>query len=79
LHGAGRESEEWIPGPQGKKGGTWVDITAQSGATKVRIQTIDTLRDGSTPTPREAAAAERIRLAFPQDVLILVPKVPKKK
>jgi RHS repeat-associated protein len=73
--GAGRTMEEWIPGPGGsKKGGSFVDITATDGTRTIRIQTIDTLADGVTPTPREAAAAARIRAAFPDDQLILFPK-----
>jgi len=75
IHGGGLP-EEYIPGPgPGTQGGTFVDITAvnnETGAT-TRIQTIDTLADGS-PTPREAAAAARIRYAFPNDRLILIPK-----
>ena len=73
--GAGRASEEWIPGlGGGTKGGTFVDITATNGTSTVRIQTISTLADGVTPTPSEAAAAARIRAAFPNDLLHLVPK-----
>ncbi len=76
VRGDARTSEEWIPGPGGgKRGGTFVDITVrtQDGRT-VRIQTVDTLADGVTPTPREAAAAARIRAQFPGDELRLVPK-----
>jgi filamentous hemagglutinin len=51
-----------------------VDITATNGTSTVRIQTIDTLADGVTPTAAEAAAAARIEAAFPKDELILVPK-----
>ena len=75
IHGGGLP-EEYIPGPvPGTRGGTFVDITAVNNETGVttRIQTIDTLADGS-PTPREAAAAARIRYAFPNDRLILIPK-----
>jgi hypothetical protein len=75
IHGGGLP-EEYIPGlGPGTQGGTFVDITAvnnETGAT-TRIQSIDTLADGS-PTPREAAAAARIRYAFPNDRLILIPK-----
>ncbi|MFN9358285.1 MAG: RHS repeat-associated core domain-containing protein [Alphaproteobacteria bacterium] len=74
LGGAGRGSEEWIPGPGGAlRGGTFVDITATNGTTTLRIQTIDTLRSGA-PTAAEAAAAARIKAAFPHDQLNLVPK-----
>lgn len=72
--GAGRASEEWIPGPGGgTRGGTFVDITATNGTSTVRIQTINTLANG-LPTASEAAAAARIRAAFPNDQLILIPK-----
>ncbi len=40
----------------------------------LRVQTIDTLADGVTPTIREAENAARIRAAFPDDHLLLVPK-----
>lgn len=73
--GAGRAAEEWIPGPGGgARGGTWVDITATNGTQTTRIQTVATLADGVTPTASEAAAAARIRAAFPNDTLILVSK-----
>ena len=73
--GAGRSSEEWIPGPGGgTKGGTFVDITATDGTSTLRIQTVSTLSDGVTPTATEAAAAARIRTNFPNDELILFPK-----
>lgn len=73
--GAGRAAEEWIPGPGGgTRGGTWVDITATNGTQTTRIQTVTTLADGVTPTASEAAAAARIRAAFPNDRLILVSK-----
>ena len=75
IGGAGRASEEWIPGPGGGTlGGTFVDITAINGISTVRVQTITTLANGVTPTPAEAAAAARIQAAFPNDVLTLVPK-----
>jgi filamentous hemagglutinin len=79
IGGAGRESEEWFAAPTGgTKGGTFVDVTARaSDGSIVRVQTIDTLADGVTPTANEAAAAARIRARFPNDRLILVPK-PKK-
>ncbi len=75
IGGAGRAAEEWIAGPGGGKlGGTFVDITAKCGSKTLRIQTIDTLGDGITPTAREMAAAARIRAAFPGDELRLIPK-----
>jgi filamentous hemagglutinin len=51
-----------------------VDITATNGTQTVRIQTVSTLADGVTLTPFEAAAAARIRAAFPNDGLIVVSK-----
>ena len=67
--------EEWIPGSDGGVvGGTWVDVTAKKGTTTIRIQTISTLSDGVTPKPAEAAAAARIRAAFSNDNLLLIPK-----
>jgi len=41
---------------------------------KMRVQTINTLADGVTPTENEAAAAARIRRAHPDDDLLLIPK-----
>jgi hypothetical protein len=74
--GGGVRPEEYIRGAgPGTQGSIYVDITAvnkETGAT-IRVQTIDTLADGS-PTQREAAAAARIRAAFPNDTLTLVPK-----
>jgi len=72
--------QEWIPGPVpgSRAGGTQVDLTASRmfGDTRrtLRVQTIDTLADGVTPTPREAANAAQIRAAFPNDHLLLIPK-----
>jgi hypothetical protein len=74
--GGGFRREEYIGGSgPGNRGGTFVDLTVVSrdGRT-IRIQTVDTLSDGITPTPREAAAAARIRAAFPNDELRLIPK-----
>lgn len=72
--GGGRLPEEYIPGiGPGWKGGTYVDITATDGKTTIRVQTVDTYADG-TPIAREAAAAQRIWNAFPNDKLRLIPK-----
>jgi hypothetical protein len=76
THGGGQWSEEYIRGSgPGTLGGTYVDITAVNRETRAvtRVQTVDTLSDGR-PTPREAAAADRIRAKYPNDVLILIPK-----
>lgn len=76
IYGGGSRSEEYIAGEgPGTLGGTYVDITAtnsKTGAT-IRVQTVDTLADG-TPTPREEDAAARIRKKFPNDTLFLIPK-----
>ena len=72
--GDGAGDEEFIPGnlPGSTKGSTWVDFTARrADGSAVRIQTVDTLADGVTPTAMERAAADRIRAAFPDDKLIL--------
>ena len=75
--GGGIHPEEYIQGPgPGTTGSTFVDVTAQNPETGevVRVQTIDTLADGS-PTAREAAAAARIRAYAPNSTLLLIPKV----
>jgi filamentous hemagglutinin len=77
VGGGNRLPEEYVPGAgPGTKGSTFVDITARNPETGVirRIQTIDTFADGVTPTPRELINADRIRNAFPNDPLDLVPK-----
>jgi hypothetical protein len=74
--GGGEAAEEYIRGAgPGTRGSVFVDITAINKETgKVtRVQTIDTLANGN-PTPREAAAADKIRAAYPNDTLILIPK-----
>ncbi len=81
IQGGGYGPEEYIPPPPSiavkgsTKGGTYVDITARKGAQTIRVQTVDTLADGVTLTDRELANAARIRAAFPNDQLILIPKV----
>lgn len=62
-----------LPPAGGTKGGTYVDITANRDGRVVRVQTVDTLTDG-TPTPRELAPSARIRAAFPKDILLPIPK-----
>ena len=78
FFGDGEGPEEYIAGAgPGTKGSTYVDFTAKrADGSAVRIQTVDTLADGVTPTPRELAAAARIRAEFPTDELRLIPKVP---
>lgn len=80
FSGDGAGDEEFIPGdvPGSTRGSTWVDFTAwRSDGSAVRVQTVDTLADGVTPTAAERAAAERIREKFPNDELILIPKTKK--
>lgn len=38
------------------------------------LMKVSTLADGVTPTATEAAAAARIRAAYPNDQLLIVPK-----
>jgi len=71
----GTLGEEYIPGPGGARAGSaYPDITAIKDGRILRINTIDTLSDGLTPTAREAAAAAKIRMLRPDDHLLLVPK-----
>jgi hypothetical protein len=69
--------EEYIEGEgPGTTGATFVDITAKDPNTgrTVRVQTVDTLSDGETPTPREQDAIRRILQARPSDELRIIPK-----
>jgi filamentous hemagglutinin len=71
------EEDEFIAGEgPGTKGGTFVDITAVNETTGewLRVQTVDTLADGTTPTPREQTAIARIREKYPNDELWIIPK-----
>lgn len=73
--GGCRLPEEFLPGPGGgNKGSNFPDITATRNGRTVRVNTVDTLQDGVTPTAREAAAAAQIRAKTPGDHLILIPK-----
>jgi hypothetical protein len=73
--GGGRLPEEYIPGPGGgRTGSTFVDITARDARGTLRVQTVDTLSNGFTPTPRELRNAGRILKANRGDPLVLVPK-----
>lgn len=73
--GGGFGPEEYIPAiNSGVTGSTYVDITAISpNGTILRLQTINVTKDGS-PTRNELSAAERMKFAFPNDALILMPK-----
>jgi len=74
--GGGLAPEEYLPpAGGGRKGGNYVDLTATKNGETLRINTIDTISDGITPTAREAAAAALIRSKIgPNDQLILIPK-----
>ncbi len=74
IGGGGRKPEEYLPGPDGSnKGSNYVDITAQKGETIIRINTVDVLADGKTPTKREQMAAVSISNKT-GEVMILIPK-----
>ena len=71
----GTLGEEYIPGPgNARAGSAYPDITAIKNGRTLRINTIDTLSDGLTPTAREAANAAKIRSLRSNDHLLLVPK-----
>ena len=69
--------ERYLPGPGGgQKGNNYADITATKNGITLRINTIDTLSDGVTPTRREAAAAALIRSKIgSSDPFLLIPKL----
>jgi RHS repeat-associated protein len=70
--------EEYLPGPTRgtTKGSNYADITATKNGRTLRVNTVDTLADGVTPTVRELDAAKAIRAKRPGDKLLLVPKPP---
>jgi RHS repeat-associated protein len=71
----GGQFKEYIPGPGGsRKGSAYPDITATKNGRTLRINTVDTLSDGLTPTAREAANAAKIRSLKPDEHLLLIPK-----
>ena len=74
--GGGRLPEEYLkPLGGGRRGGSYVDITATKDGRTLRINTIDTLGDNATPTSREIRNAARIRQQQQLgEHLILVPK-----
>jgi len=75
VGGGGRLPEEYLPGPGGaRRGANWVDVTALKNGRILRINTVDTLSNGATPTAREATAAALIRSKKPHDHLLLIPK-----
>ena len=75
--GGGLKSEEYLaPLSPGREGGSYIDITAKHPRYgMLRINTVDVLKDGVTPTARELRNAERIRKQIkPEGHLLLIPK-----
>lgn len=72
--GGGVRAEEYLPGPGGRKGAAYPDITAEKEGRIVRINTVDTLVDGTTPDSRERRGAAKIRQLKPGEHLLLIPK-----
>jgi RHS repeat-associated protein len=70
--GGGELPEEYLPGINGaRKGSNYLDITAEKNGQTIRINTVDTYKNG-LPTTREQNAANLIKFKT-QDV-ILIPK-----
>jgi len=77
IGGGGEAAEEYLkPMGKGRRGGSYPDITAtHPGYPTLRINTVDVLKDGITPTIRERRNASRIRKQIaPGEHLILIPK-----
>ncbi|MDB5228821.1 MAG: hypothetical protein JWN78_3014 [Bacteroidota bacterium] len=73
--GGSRLPEEYLrPLGGGRKGGSYPDITAIKDGQTIRINTVDTYKNGQ-PTLRELNNAERIRNQTPGDKLLLIPKI----
>ena len=74
--GGGEQPEEYLPPiGGGRAGGNYVDLTATKNGVTLRVNTIDTLSDGVTPTAGEAEAAALIRSKInPSDPFLLIPK-----
>lgn len=78
TNGAGKP-QEYIPGPNGaRKGSAYPDVTATKDGETVRVNTVDTKKDGAL-TPREQRNAEKIQQARPNDQFKTVPKKPNEK
>jgi len=76
--GGGRLPEEYLrPLGGGRRGGSYPDITAtHPNYPTLRINTVDVLKNGVTPTARELRNAVRIRAQIgPGKHLILIPKI----
>ena len=78
VGGGGRMPEEYLAPLSGKgtKGSSFLDITADHpDYGRLRINTVDVLKDGVTPTKRELRNANRIRQQIgPNEHLLLIPK-----
>ena len=77
TYGGGKLQEEYLkPLNLGRKGGSYIDITAKHPRYgMLRINTVDVLKDGVTPTARELRNAARIREQIkPNGHLLLIPK-----
>jgi hypothetical protein len=75
--GGGIEAEEYLkPLGAARKGGSYLDITATHPKYPTfRVNTVDVLKDGITPTSRELRNAIRIRSQIaPGEHLLLIPK-----
>jgi hypothetical protein len=75
--GGGRAAEEFLkPLGGGRKGGSYLDITATHPYyPTLRINTVDVLKNGVTPSARELRNAARIRTQIaPGEHLLLIPK-----
>ena len=67
--------EEYLRGDgPGTKGSNYPDITATKNGRTLRVNTIDTLANGKTPSKREGRNAASIRRKTPGDHLVLIPK-----
>ena len=72
--GGGRLPEEYLPPiGGGRKGGSYPDITAAKDGKTLRVNTVDTRKNGNMTT-REATNAARIRAQKPNDHLLTIPK-----
>ncbi|HEX8171499.1 MAG TPA: Ig-like domain-containing protein [Thermoanaerobaculia bacterium] len=75
--GGGVAPEEYLRpiSGTGRKGGSYIDITATKNGRTLRINTVDTYADGVTMTKREANNAARIRTQqAPGEHLVTIPK-----
>lgn len=78
VGGGGRMPEEYLAPLSGKgtKESSFLDITADHpDYGRLRINTVDVLKDGVTPTKRELRNANRIKQQIgPNEHLLLIPK-----